>query len=77
MINAICTWGDGPDVLLRLDGTRLVLLEDPEGLEHFTNGFVMMGQLDLTIKEARNLAENLIKAADEAERMDSIYIKDL
>lgn len=72
MINAICTWGDGPDVVLDLNGSWMILLEEPSEKDSFVNGVVRKGNTDLTVKEARDLAYSLLTAANEAEILGSL-----
>ncbi len=75
-MKATCTWGDGPDVLVDLDGTGLVLYEDPK--DHpppkgrYKYGHVNQGSLDLTATEAENLGIELITAAKQARDMDRV-----
>ena len=71
-MKAECTWGDGPDVTLSLDGTKMVLRVDPAELDKWVHGTVAGGQADLTSEQARDLARQLIKAADEADRLDEV-----
>lgn len=75
-MKAECTWGDGPDVLLVLDGTPVVLYENPDNFKHWTHGTVCNGSADFTAAEARALAEQLLQAAQQAEDMDKQLEKD-
>jgi hypothetical protein len=70
-MKAVCTWGDGPAVLLCLEGDTLVLHEDPEK-KGWVHGTVKQGSIDLTKEEARNLAFELLNAAAESDRLDKI-----
>lgn len=74
-MKAECTWGDGPDVVLSLEGTPLTLLEVPTNT-HCSMGMVRRGCCDLTIVEARDLASQLLCAAAQAERLEGFYLKD-
>ena len=75
-MKAECTWGDGPDVLVILDGTGLMLYEDPHNdpppRGQCTHGRVTEGSLDLTAAEAENLGIELITAAKQARDMDRL-----
>lgn len=68
-----CTWGDGPDVLLSLDGHLMVLHEEPHDKEAWTHGAVSDGSLDLTVEEAEELAHELIIAARGARELSLSY----
>jgi len=76
-IRAACTWGDGPDVLLILEGKELMLYEIPyhhkPPLADGTYGFIKEGSLCLTTSEARRLASQLNQSAKEAEDLDTRY----
>ena len=63
-MKAECTWGDGPDVILSLNGTGMILFENPiiEG-SGFKYGTVNAGSLDLTAQEAIILGHQLLNAA--------------
>jgi len=63
-MKAECTWGDGPDVLVVLDGTPIVIYEDPD------NQRVSQGSFDLTANEAEALGADLIAAAKRARYLD-------
>jgi len=71
-IKAECTWGDGPDVTLSLEGKSIVLCEDPQSLDKWTHGVVTNGLVDLTADEALRLASRLTMAAHEAKRLDQV-----
>lgn len=72
-MKAECTWGQGPDVLVTLDGTGVLCYEDPHSKNKCTHGIVNQGSLDLTIKEARILAASLIMAANQAEELNNSF----
>ena len=76
MMRAICTWGDGPDVLLTIDGERLILHEDPKHNEppkgDCIHGHVTKGSIDLTADEAQALGYQLINAATQANGLDKL-----
>ena len=70
-MKAACTYGDGPDVLLVLEGTILFLLEDVRpGIS--VHGHVTQGQISLTAKEAHRLAQDLIMTANQAEELEAL-----
>jgi len=72
-MRAECTWGEGPDVLVILEGTRVMLYENPIDLNRATHGYVREGSFDLTIEEALVLAASLIVAAKTAIELDDSY----
>lgn len=69
-MKATCTWGEGPDVIVELDGTSVMLYENPSRFEQGVHGYVSKGSFDFTAKEAREFARQLIKAADESDEWD-------
>jgi len=75
-MRATCTWGDGPDVILTIDGERFILYEDPQHIEptkgDFKHGFVRKGSTDLTADEAEALGHQLINAAAQARGLDKL-----
>jgi len=72
-MKATCTWGDGPDIALDLDGTRFVLYEDPKHNKppqgDYVHGYVQKGSIDLTMNEAEELGRQLISAAENSRRL--------
>ena len=72
-MKAECTWGDGPDVLITLEGTSLVLYEKPSQLLSWQHGAVSEGSLDLTVSEAKQLCYELACAIQKCEQLDSMY----
>ncbi len=71
MKKAVCTWGEGPDVLVSLENDVFILFEEPDK-SHFAHGVVTQGQMDLSAAEAERLAAELLIAAREARRLESI-----
>ena len=69
-MKATCCWGEGPDVMLELKGSFVMLYEKPSGFDQGIHGFVSEGSLEMTAKEARELAAQLTKAADESDEWD-------
>lgn len=73
-IGASCTWGDGPDVLVTLDGKAFICYEnpknDPPPRGQWTHGYVSKGSFDLTQAEARELAAQLLRAADACKELE-------
>lgn len=58
-----CTWGQGPDVIVSLEGSPLVLRESPDsGKNRFLYGVVTKGDIDLTVDQARKLGLELLDA---------------
>ena len=72
-IRATCTWGDGPDLILVLEGKPMMLFEAPYDRDKSMHGFVSSGSLDLTAEEALELAAELTAAASEAENSSQNY----
>jgi hypothetical protein len=74
MIDATCTWGDGPDVMLTFKDYIFVLYEDPKHTKpprgDYTHGYVTKGSTDLTADEALELAARLTEAANNAKELD-------
>ena len=72
-MNVSCTWGDGPDILLSLEGKTLILLEEPQRTHppqgSYQHGFVTKGSTDLTADEAFDLGTALISAAYHAKAL--------
>jgi hypothetical protein len=68
-IKASCTWGDGPDVVVSFQGTRVILYEDPT-MKGWKHGYVENGSFDLTSGEATVLAHQLLNAAKGAKEME-------
>ena len=62
-MRATCTWGDGPDVLVVLDGKRLMCYENPDNFDKGVHGFIREGSFELTSTEALKLASDLLIAA--------------
>ena len=73
-MEATCTWGEGPDVLVELTGTNVILYEDPKHNTppqgDYKHGFITEGSFDLTIAEAEHLASELLTAANKAKELD-------
>jgi len=76
MIDATCTWGDGPDVLLTFKDYIFILYEDPRHSKPpqggYAHGFVTKGSTDLTADEALILAAHLTDAANNAKELDRV-----
>jgi hypothetical protein len=74
-MKASCAWGDGPDVIVTLEGTKVILYEDPWNhdppIGQYKHGLISQGSFDLTSKQARQLASELIKAAEGAEYLQN------
>ena len=62
-MKATCTWGEGADVIIELDGTTMILYEDATDLHRADHGFVSQGSLDLTAEEAFTLGCSICAAA--------------
>lgn len=76
-MEATCTWGDGPDVLVVLGGTEVIAYEHPRHNKpprgDFKHGFITEGSFDLTADEAEIFAKDLMRAAKEARSLDESY----
>ncbi len=72
-MKAECTWGDGPDVLVILEGTKVMLYEDPIDMDRSVHGYTTQGSFCLTVKEALTLAGSLYVAAGQAMELDNSY----
>lgn len=73
-MRAVCTWGDGPDVLVDLDNTTVALYEapwsDPPPRGRWAHGCISKGSFDLTSEEAEKLGYELIAAAEQSKELD-------
>jgi hypothetical protein len=76
-IGVSCTWGDGPDILITLDGKPFICYEDPKNHPpprgQWVHGYVSKGSMDFTQAEARVLAAQLISAADACRDIEAGY----
>ena len=76
-MKATCTWGDGPDVLVELKGTGVILYEKPKHNKpprgDFKHGFITEGSFDLTVEEAEIFGNELLLAAKQAREIISSY----
>ena len=76
-MKAECTWGEGPDVLVSLDDTIVMLYEGPwnpippRGASK--HGFVKNGSFDLTADEAEAFGAALISAAQQSRELDKSF----
>jgi len=65
-MRAVCTWGEGPDVLLVLDGSEVMLYHEPYHHKpprgDSVHGYVSDGSACLTASEALKLAYQLVEA---------------
>lgn len=72
-MKAECTWGEGGDILVSLDGTSMALHEAPSNPEpprgKFTHGSVTQGSLFLTTDEAAELAIQILAVVDQTKRL--------
>lgn len=76
-MKAICAWGFGADVLVEIDGTTVVLYEEPANKDRYRHGSVTRGSLDLTADEAEDLANQLQLAAKAARDLDNSYVQSM
>ena len=75
MIKAVCTWGDGPDILVVVKGEPFILYEPPDCFDRYVYGVVDQGSIELTIQKAEKLANDLLSAAKEARKLQDGYSK--
>ena len=68
-----CEWGDGPDVIMSLSGSKMILHESPNDKDAWTHGTVSEGSLDLTADVAERLGVELIAAASQVRRLNEEY----
>jgi hypothetical protein len=71
-VKASCTWGEGEDVLVTLEGHNFMLYENPKNYHRAVHGIVEVGSFFLTAKEAKELAIDLMLAAKNAEELDEL-----
>ncbi len=73
-MRAVCTWGEGPDVLVVIEGTIVILYEDPKHTKpprgDYKHGYVEQGSFDFTAEEAEVLGNQLLEKAKQARDMD-------
>ena len=78
-IKTECCWGDGIDVMLIIENGHFVLYENPihqmPPKGGYIHGYITKGSIDLTIEEARELAIELNKAAEQAENLNKDILK--
>ena len=72
-MKAVCNWGEGPDVLLALEGTPLMLYEAPVDLNKAVHGYVSQGSICLTEDEAERLGNELLMMAKKARECMAEY----
>lgn len=72
-MKAVCAWGEGPDVLLVLEGTPVMLYENPVDLDRAVHGYVRQGSIELTADEAEQLADELLLRVKQARELGTSY----
>ena len=74
-IRAICTWGDGPDILLILEPDKdlLMLYHDPIAKDIGIHGFCKDGSIPLSIQQAQDLARSLLDAVNKTIQLETSY----
>lgn len=70
-MKASCTIGDGPNIIVSLDGKELLLLEEPNRT-NFKSGVVEHGQIELSVEEARNLVISLLSAIKQVQDFEEM-----
>jgi hypothetical protein len=69
-IDATCGWGEGMDVLLTNKGMWYMLYDEPSNKDRAMHGFSKSGSFELTKEQARQLAQDLIMAANTCDELD-------
>lgn len=69
-LEAVCTWGDGPDILINNDGFPYMLYEDPSMKERAKHGFSFKGSFDLNLVQAKQLFASLGTAIRQVEELE-------
>lgn len=72
-MKALCTWGEGPDVLVEIDGTPILCYENPTDLNRYTHGIIREGSFYLTVEEAKKLVGSLLMAISQTEELYQSY----
>jgi len=79
MINAECTWGEGPDIIMEFKDHGFILYEDPWNHPpprgQFKHGCVSKGSCDLTAEEAEKLGYRLIEVAKQVRELEKSVIE--
>ena len=57
-------------IVVSLDGTPMLLLENPSGYDRFAHGSVQQGQVDLRVEDAKRLALAILTAVDQYHTME-------
>lgn len=76
-MKAECSWGNGPDVLVVLEGKPVMLYHKPHNLDEATYGYISEGSACLTAEEAEKLAQELLIAAKQAKNLNRELISHL
>ena len=71
-MKASCAWEAGLDVLISLNGEKMILHNDPIDLDKFTHGTITEGSVDLTIEEAEDLAHQLLNSVHQVKELNQI-----
>lgn len=72
-IKANCTWAEGPDIMIILNNTRIVLYEDIKLTNNWKHGVCDNGSIDLTVEEAKELVISLQQSIKEVEKLEKSY----
>lgn len=72
-LKAVCTWGDGPDVLLVNEGKDYMLYGQVTMRNRYLYGVSHQGSLDLTANEAEGLGRELLEAARQVKDMGTAW----
>lgn len=72
-ISVTCGWGEGIDVLLTNKGQWYIIYDEPTEKDRFSHGVSKNGSIGLTRQDARELAYNLLRAAEQCDAFDESY----
>ena len=68
-MKAVCEW-ETSSIVLCLDGSSMILLEEPTDKHKFVKGCVSEGQVMLPVTQAKRLVYSLLSAIGQYETID-------
>lgn len=71
MVNAVSNW-DINEITLDVQGSHVLLLEEPRNRKKFTHGLVAKAQVCLTLQEAKELLVSLGSAIEQYDGIDRL-----
>jgi hypothetical protein len=72
-VEAKCTWGVGPDVMLVNNQKGYVLYKQPTSLDKCIYGISYEGSIELCLDEAKALIISLQEAVENVEKLEKSY----